>query len=94
MVAAVVAAAAELTNTMILTVEIVSGNCCNKENMLENSTLSVCQTLCLLQVFKYIWMNITLEGSNSSGVCIKTTMNFSKAISPAFNDIPSKYWPR
>jgi hypothetical protein len=43
------------------------------------------------QVFKYIWMNNNLDGSNSSGVCIKTTMNFSKAISPAFYDIPGKY---
>jgi len=40
----------ELTNTMILIVEILSGNCCNKENMLKNSTLSACQTLCLLRV--------------------------------------------
>jgi hypothetical protein len=43
------------------------------------------------QVFKYIWMSNNLDGSNSSGVCIKTTMNFSKAISPAFYDIPGKY---
>jgi len=35
----------ELTNTMILVVEIASSSCCNKENMRENNALSACQTL-------------------------------------------------
>jgi hypothetical protein len=32
----------ELTNTMILIVEIGSSSCCNEENMLQNNALSAC----------------------------------------------------
>jgi hypothetical protein len=51
----------------------------------------LCNACFIQQVFRYIWMSNSLDGSNSSGVCIKTTMNFSKAMSPAFYDIPGKY---
>jgi nicastrin len=57
-----------------------------------NRTEGDCRTEDSDRVFKYIWMNITLNGSNSSGACIRTTMNFSKAISPAFYDIPNYDW--
>ncbi|XP_069684848.1 nicastrin isoform X2 [Periplaneta americana] len=43
------------------------------------------------RVYQYFWMNNTFEVSNSSGGCIKTTMNYSLAISPAFV-IPDYNW--
>jgi len=35
----------ELTNTMILIVEIACSSCWNTENVLENNALSECQTV-------------------------------------------------
>jgi hypothetical protein len=36
-------------------------------------------------------MGSNFNDSDSGGFCIKTTMNFSLAVSPAFYDIPGKY---
>lgn len=36
------------------------------------------------QVYQYIWVSSLWNDSTSSQVCLKTTMNFSSAVSPAF----------
>lgn len=53
-------------------------------NQTANRTKETCQNDLDDMVYQYFWMNNTFDESNSTGACIKTTMNFSVAISPAF----------
>jgi hypothetical protein len=86
----------ELTNTIVLIVELLAVVFAIKKiclRIMHCQHVKLCNACFVQQVFKYIWMSNNLDGSNSNRTCIKTTMNFSRAISPAFYDIPSKYWP-
>ncbi|XP_023713100.1 nicastrin isoform X3 [Cryptotermes secundus] len=61
-------------------------------NQTVNRTKEKCHDDDSDRVFKYIWMGSSSIDSDSSGFCIKTTMNFSLAVSPAFYDIPDYDW--
>lgn len=52
-------------------------------DVLENVTKSECNSRREDQIFRYIWMQGPAE-MNKSGVCVKTTANYSRAVSPAF----------
>ncbi|XP_049941555.1 nicastrin isoform X2 [Schistocerca serialis cubense] len=50
-----------------------------------NKTKEQCVADPQSQVYQYLWMSGKNENGNSTGVCVKTTMNYSIAESPAFS---------
>ncbi|KAJ9582233.1 hypothetical protein L9F63_003362 [Diploptera punctata] len=57
-----------------------------------NKTEETCYSDVSNRVFSYIWMHNIIDDVNSTGACIKTTMNFSSAISPAFFEEQDYDW--